>query len=448
MKSPSLQLPEWCLLLAALTTASAPNALAGEEPPAPQKLSVQQVIELLPECAAADQFDRGIRAIGFVENLNGLTRERQMDLAVGLSKLESSMLRAGQVEKAILVAQKARQLFPTEMRTGLNLGGILVTASRYKDAIPVLNEAMTQRPDLYPVEDVDKVAGYTNLGKALLLTGKAQDATQPLFKAIALGPTHAAALYLLGQAYVQLDQPQNALRNLERAYELKPDDAEPHDLVNLVDLLYDQGRYDKVVRVASQGCKRLPVAQGLRFYWALCLIKADHRADAYFMLQHELLVGGEKSKYSEPAGRKLRELSDQARANPKEKQNHLIVLCVAGLQSMPANYDKAIEYFERAIKESGQENAILELFIGEACAGLKRYPDAIKHFQKATEVDPGLAAAYIELGDMLLKDGKPLEADRAWRTAILLDPENWKVKQLIEKAHRQAEKNKPTKDQK
>jgi len=410
---------------------------------------VPKLIRRLAEYAALAQFEKAVEELSHVKSVEGLKREHQFDLIFELTKLQSSMLRGGKVEKALIVSRRAREIFPNEMLTGLDLGGLLVTTGRYKEAIPILKEALGQRGDLREVKPIDKMAGYINLGKALLLTGQPEAAKAPLYKAVALGQEQAGAIYLLGQAYILLKEDQNALRNLNRAFKMAPEEAQEQDLINLAGLLFDNGRFDDTVKVCRYGIERFPAVEGLHFHWAQCLKRAGKKAQAFYMYQHELLLSSQKSDFTAATFRELRDLTRQVHANPKTPEHRQIVLCVLGIQetkSRPPQYEKAVKHFKMAIEENTEEVALLHLFLGEAYAGQKKYADAIREFRKATVIDPYFAPAYVELGDLLAKDGQARAALRAWRKAVALDPKNWKVRSLLERARKKNKEKKKASD--
>ena len=51
-------------------------------------------------------------------------------------------------------------------------------------------------------------------------------------------------------------------------------------------------------------------------------------------------------------------------------------------------------------------------------------PEAIGHFTKATQLNPGFAEAYYGRGKSLLDSGRPADAAAALETAAKLSPEN------------------------
>ena len=72
----------------------------------------------------------------------------------------------------------------------------------------------------------------------------------------------------------------------------------------------------------------------------------------------------------------------------------------------------------------------VEFGINVAQRGLWR--EAIYRWQKATELDPGYAAAYNDLGIAYEHEGQLDKARKAYEKAIELDPNNTQVRQNYE----------------
>jgi tetratricopeptide (TPR) repeat protein len=85
---------------------------------------------------------------------------------------------------------------------------------------------------------------------------------------------------------------------------------------------------------------------------------------------------------------------------------------------------------ERAKKEFQQEleidphNAGAEYVLGEIARQDSEWPDAIKHFSRATELDAGFGDAFLGLGTTLLSAKRFSEAIPPLETAVKLEPQN------------------------
>ena len=85
---------------------------------------------------------------------------------------------------------------------------------------------------------------------------------------------------------------------------------------------------------------------------------------------------------------------------------------------------------EQAKKEFQQEleidpkNAGAEYVLGELARQENQWPDAIKHFSRATELDAGFGDAFLGLGTALLSAKRFSEAIPPLQTAVKLEPRN------------------------
>jgi tetratricopeptide (TPR) repeat protein len=85
---------------------------------------------------------------------------------------------------------------------------------------------------------------------------------------------------------------------------------------------------------------------------------------------------------------------------------------------------------EQAKKEFQQEleidpnNAGAEYVLGEMAREESQWPDAIKHFSRATDLDAGFGDAFLSLGSALLSAKRFSEAIPALETAVKLEPRN------------------------
>ena len=98
-----------------------------------------------------------------------------------------------------------------------NLGTALAVAGRFDDAVKEYTRAIELDPE-YAV-------AYANLGSVLLQQGRARDAVKRLEKAVQLNPKNAEALNSLSVAYAAEGDVEEALATIDRALKLNPSDA-------------------------------------------------------------------------------------------------------------------------------------------------------------------------------------------------------------------------------
>jgi len=173
--------------------------------------------------AAHDAFEQSIRLIpGHPCPWAGLVRTE---------------LAAGHLKQAQVTLDKALKLKASDLLVTLARADILLYQKRYDEAIQLLNAAKTptsNNPDL-----------YLFLAKALLSTGKPDDAIINLKQLLELEPNHTEALKLLSQAYSVKMKPENASQTLETAIELNPKDVD--SVMNLLQLYDSRGEQEKAI---------------------------------------------------------------------------------------------------------------------------------------------------------------------------------------------------------
>ena len=112
------------------------------------------------------------------------------------------------------------------------------------------------------------------------------------------------------------------------------------------------------------------------------------------------------------------------RALPLAKGNNIPVILarLAESHQKARQYDKAVEYYRKAI-EGSPTDSDLHNNLGNAFAEMGKSAEALQEFQKAAELNPGKAARYyFNLGAVTYNMGKMDEAVDAFRKATEIDP--------------------------
>jgi tetratricopeptide (TPR) repeat protein len=96
------------------------------------------------------------------------------------------------------------------------------------------------------------------------------------------------------------------------------------------------------------------------------------------------------------------------------------------LLSEGANPDGAIAFLTYVLPDA--DSAKIRMLLGELCSRTNRRPDAVTHYRRACELDPGNAVAHVCLADAIMLGDPGLSA---WdevivhlQTAVRLDPDN------------------------
>ena len=89
-------------------------------------------------------------------------------------------------------------------------------------------------------------------------------------------------------------------------------------------------------------------------------------------------------------------------------------------------FDQAIPHFEKAL-ERNPGSAELHSQLGFALANNNRVAEGIPHLERALEISPGLVEARYYLGAALMTNGQKAQALAQWRQALRQDPDNLRV---------------------
>jgi len=162
------------------------------------------------------------------------------------NNLGAALFYQGKVEEAIDHYYQAIQIRPDYDRAYFNLGnafaelGNIDTARRY----------YAKAPSFEPAE------AHNNLGRALAIQGKIEDAIANYLEALALKPDLAEAHNNLGDALARQGEFAEAIDSFSRALALDPKMAETHD--NLGRALARQGRFAEAIEHFSRALALKP----------------------------------------------------------------------------------------------------------------------------------------------------------------------------------------------
>jgi len=98
-------------------------------------------------------------------------------------------------------------------------------------------------------------------------------------------------------------------------------------------------------------------------------------------------------------------------------------LSEAEVQIIGSNYQQAMNLLE-PLRESGIENARLELLTGDALGGLGRVEEAQSHYRKALDIEPDNFFAHMALGEIAFSDSAWEEARQHFEKAIKSNPDS------------------------
>lgn len=259
----------------------------------------------------------------------------------------------GKLDQAIADLDTLRKEHPDNLRITRELGIARYRKNEFPAAIIELQKVVTKNPS-------DKEATQL-LGLSLFFTGAYPQAITHLEEATDWYPSATVNVnYVLGLAYLQTKQYDNALRSFAKLYNVDPSSAAGNLMFARMLLAQnDEGRSEEYVRRAIELDPKLPMAH--------------HLLGEFLVVRHDLQGA-------------MREFEAELKINPANA----------------ATYYKLADAYSRA----------------------ERWDDAHRLLQQSIWLDSTWTGPYILMGKVLLKKNENLLAVRTLRKAINMDPRN------------------------
>ena len=274
------------------------------------------------------------------------------DLASRLDNAHELII-AGKVDQAITALQAARKENPDNLRITRELGLAYYRKNQFSSAVTELKSVLSRDPN-------DKEA-IQLAGLSLYFTGAQTEAISYLEKSTAWFPSATLnANYVLGLAYLETRQYDNALRAFATTYGVAPNSAAGNLMFARMLLAQnDDGRSEEYVRKAVELDPKLPLAH--------------HLLGEFLVVRHDI-----------PGA--IREFEAELTINPANANT----------------YYKLADAYSRA----------------------ERWDDAHRMLQQSIWLDSTWTGPYILMGRVLLKKNENVLAVRTLRKAISMDPKN------------------------
>jgi superkiller protein 3 len=218
----------------------------------------QTVLRLQPEATAAHY------PLGLAYRQQGNEQQSQTHLAQrgeGKVQLEDALIRDIELQRKGTGAK-------------LNRGSRYMQEGRFREAALVFSEVIA--------EDSTEVAGYLNLGVALLELGDWQRGLSVLEQAVRLDPTNSKANYNLGMILAQLQNPR-AKEHFQTAIEQNPGNIQAH--LGLARMLWSEGQCAAALPHFEAFLGATPDAIDIRINTAMCHAQVGQYAAARDLLE-------------------------------------------------------------------------------------------------------------------------------------------------------------------
>jgi tetratricopeptide (TPR) repeat protein len=265
-----------------------------------------------------------------------------------------------------------------------------LTDGRFEDAVAQARAALARDP----LAETSGDPGVLAASADLLRRGDVAGALRLATAAVAADPERAALHAVLGTIYRLDDQPDRSADSYSTAIRLRPDDERAR--LALADVLIDAGRLDDAERALRDAIRAVPGG-----------VLAHYRLGR--LLQARGTYGGA-----------LTELEIAARTAPLIGQDPLYEM-VALLYANQADFAGAISALRKQVAVN-PGNAEAHRRLGDSYIRQGRTDEAQTEFMAALLVDPRNVSSFLGLAQLHLSAGTHLEAARAARRAIAIDP--------------------------
>ena len=270
----------------------------------------------------------------------------------------------------------------------LNLAKALFNQERWEEAAAAARVAVAHRPDSHKA--------HLNLGAALSKLERFDEAEQHFRQAVEIAPNESQPIVSLGVLLSSRGEPDEAEQTLHRALEVDPSDLSV--VRTLATLLNKWGRYEEVLDL----CNRM-IERGT----ADASIYAARGTSLYRLQRYDEAIASSRQALSLdpdlPTAFSLHILMGQAS------------------WAMTHSADATAEHYERALLIEPNHPTVLADLASLRIAQ-ERYEQALKLFQTAVRIQPGVAKFYSGMGFALYRLNRRDEAIQSLERALSLDP--------------------------
>lgn len=267
---------------------------------------------------------------------------------------------------------------------------------------------------------------YTDLGKALILAGKVEEAVSIYGKAVGLKPENAQAHYNLGTISVMAGRIAEAETSFRRAVQLAPSHAE--SWINLGIVLIRSGRPEEAIIAYHQAVAAKPDSAEAWYNFGDLLVTLGRFGEALPLLRRATEIRPDMAQALNDLGITLAATGQPEeaievfqRALAQSPDCPLTVSNLGNTLVKLGRFGEALPLLRRAIAmKPDMVQALNDL--GVALDGTGQYKEAIEVFRHIGALTPDNAEAISNLAHILLKLGRTDEAESAFAQAVRANP--------------------------
>jgi tetratricopeptide (TPR) repeat protein len=256
--------------------------------------------------------------------------------------------------------------------------------------------------------DPDQFGWHYYLAAMHTAEGELEDALRELDRVLELRPEDLPSLARRGRILLDLGRVEEAEEAFGAVLELDPDSAAAHH--GLGEVRYEQGRLDEAIERFERALELQPEANALHYKLGLAYRKAGDMDRAR---EHLTLNRSGEVVFPDPLIAVLDRFLHGSRPHVK-----------AGNRAMEAgDLEQAAEHYREAV-EADAEDALAQYNLGFVLARLGRREEAESRFRRAIELDPDYRNAHFNLASTLAEQGRWEEAAEHYRRSYEIDAED------------------------
>ena len=332
----------------------------------------------------------------------------------------------GNDSESLNAFNRVLEIIPHHAGAYYNMGFIATRQGRYEESLSYIRKGMEIEPNY------DNKRYHLSLDPALSEFGpyyipRTQPSTTKIIDEVFKPPAESVEdLLAEAEDLLAKGDVDNALAKVEAAFDMDPEDSRA--VTMKAEILYHHDGVDKAIDVLESFQRDHPDAVDVLTSWARMLKeKGDVEAarDAYTRLSEsepdKLTWLSEVAELSYSMGEEDEALSFYRRLHDRDKDNVGANLRLLRINISKKDFAEAERYLE-LLGAGNQDNYEYNILAGTYWSERKEFEKAVKHFDKAIEIDASQPLPYYHRGLLNVQGGAFEAACENWKKALLLSP--------------------------
>ncbi|MDZ7717802.1 MAG: tetratricopeptide repeat protein [Balneolaceae bacterium] len=338
------------------------------------------------------------------------------------------------------VLMEARDRNPNDTNTLILLAEIYVENNNWEELGNTF-VMMVENPMINPRQKMELVrflmVKYQNEPEQKIL----EEQTRKVIEALSEEePDYAPAQLVAADYYLQNNQMERALVNLERATEINPDQAEAW--AQRIQVLFSLGRYEEVIELSDQANENAPDNAFVQFFTGASYMFEGQHEQAETWLENATMapsrrnfrsaiygtlgdVKQELDKWDETVDAYERALRLDP-ANTTAMNNYAYYLSVR-----EENLEKALQMATEAVESNPENSSFLDT-LGWVYFKMENYEQARNYIQQSIDTGEASAEVFEHMGDVFEAQGDMDAAREWWQKALDEDSERTHLNEKLE----------------